>query len=586
MVGGTALVILLALAGAAASLATVKPTGADFRVSNAGTEGNPDRGSFNPKLAYNPNANQYLVVWEEYGATADRSYDIYGQLLSAGGQEVGSDFRISNAADVGSDREAFDPEVSYDTSSNEYLVVWSGDELATDDEFEVFGQRISSAGAAVGSDFRISNVGTDTDTDRGAFDAAINVDPAANRYLVTWQGDQAADDQFDIYGQLVSGAGAAVGSDFRISNATDVGSNRDAQAPVVAYDASAGEYVVVWTADQATTDEQEGVFLQRVSAAGAPAPQGDVEVSNFGSDGDPFTRAFEPGIAYNSADHRSLVVWEGSAVGANHTREVFGQLVNSGGTKSGGYFGISDTGAPNDTTRDPYSPTATYSAASNQYVVVWEADGEGSDEEFEISGSAVAAAGDVDIPDFRVSHIGSDGNAARDAFDAAIAYNSSAKELLVNFTGDGLATNDEFETYGHRLLDLPTAGKCKGKTATVPLAAGGKVTKGTKRRDVIAGNGAANKINSRGGNDLVCAGGGKDKVKAGGGNDQVLGGAGKDTLLGQGGKDTLLGQGGRDRLLGGGARDKLFGGPAADFIRGGPARDKIVGGPGRDNEKQ
>ncbi len=578
--------LAISLAGGIA-MATIAPTGSDFRISDTGTEGNPDRGSFNSKVAYNPSANEYLVVWEEYGEAADRSYDIYGQRVSAGGASIGSDFRISNAADVAASREAFDPAVAYDPTAGEYLVVWTADELATDEEFEVFGQRISSAGAAVGADFRISNVGTDADANRGAFEPSVTYNSASDQYLVTWQGDQLADDAFEIYGQRLSAAGAEAGGDFRISNTTDAGSNRDAVDSVGAFNTSANEFMVAWTGDGETNDDQESVYVQRVSAAGVPAPQGDVEVVGWGSDSDPFTRAFESGIAYNPSKNEFLVVWEGSG-GPAHEREVFGQLVGGAGAKVGGLFGISEEGPSGNLNRDPYNPSVAYSSAANQYVTVWEGDGPGADEEFEVSGSRVSAAGDVEIADFRVSHIGPDGNPGRDGFDPAIAYNTSAKEFLVTFAGDGLATDNEFETYGHRLADVaaPPAGKCKGKPATVALAAAGKTTVGTKGRDVIVGNSASNKINSGAGNDLVCAGGANDKVKAGGGNDQVLGGAGKDSLSGQGGKDKLLGQAGKDRLLGGGAKDRLLGGGAADFIRGGPGKDKIVGGPGKDNEKQ
>ena len=58
---------------------------------------------------------------------------------------------------------AFDPDVSYNPTENEYLVVWVGDDLVND-EFEIFGQRINaSTGAEVGTnDFRLMPASTAT----------------------------------------------------------------------------------------------------------------------------------------------------------------------------------------------------------------------------------------------------------------------------------------------------------------------------------------------------------------------------------------------------------------------------------------
>jgi hemolysin type calcium-binding protein len=103
---------------------------------------------------------------------------------------------------------------------------------------------------------------------------------------------------------------------------------------------------------------------------------------------------------------------------------------------------------------------------------------------------------------------------------------------------------------------------CHGIKAT--LIAGGGLTKGTEKRDIVVGTTGPNTIKALGGNDLVCGAGGKDRV---------YGGAGKDRLLGQAGADKLYGQAGRDQLLGGTGRDLLVGGAGRDALLGGPAKD-------------
>ena len=75
------------------------------------------------------------------------------------------------------------------------------------------------AGAAtpLGGDFRISTVGSDTDTDRRAADAAVAYNSSADEYLVVWEGDDhpLANNVTEIFGRRVSAAGVPIGDDFR-----------------------------------------------------------------------------------------------------------------------------------------------------------------------------------------------------------------------------------------------------------------------------------------------------------------------------------------------------------------------------------
>src|SRR5262245_55682215 len=144
----------------------------DFRISDI---------SFNavdPAVAFNAASHEYLVVWEgadDTGPLMNSQFEIYGQRLNAAGKEVGAnDFRIS---DMGPEDNthlvASDAAVAYDGAANEYLVVWSGDDV-TEGEFEIYGQRLNAAGAEVGvNDFRISDMGPDGFADFDATNPAV-----------------------------------------------------------------------------------------------------------------------------------------------------------------------------------------------------------------------------------------------------------------------------------------------------------------------------------------------------------------------------------------------------------------------------
>ena len=78
---------------------------------------------------------------------------------------------------------------------------------------------------------------------------------------------------------------------------------------------------------------------------------------------------------------------------------------------------------------------------------------------------------------------------------------------------------------------------------------------GTKRDDVMSGNG---------GNDIIRGGGGNDRIYGGDGNDQLFGDDGGDFLQGGVGTDSVSGGAGNDIVRGGVGSDTLSGDAGAD----------------------
>lgn len=71
-------------------------------------------------------------------------------------------------------------------------------------------------------------------------------------------------------------------------------------------------------------------------------------------------------------------------------------------------------------------------------------------------------------------------------------------------------------------------------------------------------------------------------LRGGSGNDTLSGGAGNDTLLGENNDDTLNGEAGNDTLDGGSGNDTLYGGAGDDTLNGGAGDDTLDGGIGDD----
>lgn len=453
--------------------------GSRIRISNMGPIGDPLYDATHPAVAYNSAQNEYLVVWEaddNSGSLVDNEFEIYGQRLSATGSGLGAnDFRIS---DMGSDGDtnfnAHYPAVAYNADYDEYLVVWSGDDDSAglvNDEYEIWGQRLFSTGAAVGGDFRISDMGGTGNAAYAGTTPAVVYNPTANEYLVVWAGSDNVGGlvagEYEIFGQRLTPACVQVGTnDFRISDMGGTGDAAfDAADPAVAYNSVDNEYLVVWSADDTTgalVDGEKEIFGQRLTATGAGVGSNDFRISDMGPDGDTVYYAENPKVAFNSLDNQYLVVWEGAdntAPLVAGEREIFGQRLTAAGAGAGANdFRISDMGPNGNNPYQAIHPAVAFSGTANQYLVVWHGDDniipliEG---DLEIFGQTLTAAGDeMGTNDFRISFMEPEADAIFDAQAPAVAYNSHDDEYLVVWTGNtnlsGLALGEN-EIYGQRV---------------------------------------------------------------------------------------------------------------------------------------
>ena len=281
-----------------------------------------------PGGAFNPSSNNYLVVYP-------RSGDIYGQLVDSAGNPVGGELTISSATDS----QRF-PSVAYNSSTNQYLVVWEDYRSGTN--YDIYGQLVDSAGNLVGGELTISNA-----TDNQQF-TSVAYNSSTNQYLVVWEDYRGGFG--DIYGQLVDSAGNPVGGELTISTASN-----DQNVPSVAYNSSTNQYLVVWWDYRSGSNDD--IYGQLVNANGSLSG-GNFPISTISND-----QQF-PSVAYNSSTNQYLVVWADYRSGSNY--DIYGQLVDSAGNPVGGDFPISTaSNAQNE-------PSVAYNSSTNQYLVVWE----------------------------------------------------------------------------------------------------------------------------------------------------------------------------------------------------------------------
>lgn len=449
---------------------TGAPIGNAMRISNVGPDGSSSYDAQSADVVYNSINNEYFVVWS--GDNNNGEAEISGQRMSATGQQIGGDILLSDMGpdgDVNFDAEL--PAVAFNNKSNEYLVVWVGDDVV-DNEKDIYGQRVAATGAEIGSDIRLSDMGPDGDIEYGASEPDVAFNTTTNEYLVVWRGDDntlpLVSGENEIFAQRVSGTtGAEVGpNDYPISDmGTEGSSSYDAFLPSITYNSVNNEFFVVWVADDKAgtqvNDEVE-VFGQRLNGAtGQQVGPNDMRLSSMGPDGNVDFEAYEPAVAYNQNDNQYLVVWYGNtqAAGLNNAElEVYGQRVNAAtGAEIGGDFRLSDMGNDGSLAYAALSPAVAY--GDGHYYTVWYGDEDAPgflDDELEIFGQLVdAQTGEqVGVNDRRLTRMGPTGYPDAAAFTPDVAFNSKNNEFFVVWAGSdnsGDLRIGEDEIFGQRI---------------------------------------------------------------------------------------------------------------------------------------
>ena len=441
--------------------------------------------AFNPAIAYNSQNDEYLVVWhadDDDNFLADDENEIYAQRMRASdGSLVGERIAVSHTGTNGYNAlDALNPAVAYNSTDNQYLVVWEAD-LSTggmvNDEFEIYGQLLAADGSETGTnDFRISYMGGNGDANYDAIRPAVAYDSNKNQYLVVWQGDDniapLVNNENEIFGQLLTSAGVATGSlDFRIS---DMGPDGDtaynAYNPAVVYNSTVYQYLVVWSGSNDTGGMVAGeseIFAQRLTDLGTSIGTNDFRISDMGGSGNTSFAAYAPDVAYNNYSGEYLIVWYGdddTGELVNEEFEVYGQLLtSSGGGVGDNDFRISDMGPDGSIAYGAEYPAVTYNRDNNQYLVVWAgidniAPLEAGEQEI-FSQRLTSGGADTGNNDARISYMGGSGNNPFWAYRPATAYAGEQNQYIVSWYGDHEYVpliDDEFEIFASRLQNNGT----------------------------------------------------------------------------------------------------------------------------------
>ena len=323
----------------------------------------------------------------------------------AGANPFGDLFRISELASNNGNGSAFDTQVAYNGGTSEYLVSWTADGYASPGQDEVWVQRVSKAGAQIGSDRRISTIGAEDDPTREPFGRpAIAADPINDRNLVVWAADP-EDNAFDnsefrIYGQLLGADGSEIGVDFAIS-----GSQQGSLYPHVAFNPERQEYLVVWTGTTTIDPVQWG---RRLDKNGAPVGA-NFQISQEAESG----TGSLPQVAYNEAQNEYLVAWY--SFKPDEDGEAWGQRINAvTGAAIGGDVPLTAHGTTTDDNAGSF-PSISYNPLAGNYLMTYTHDYP-TPGELEVNSQVLSATAVPQGTPARLSPVGTQ------AYEPATAY--------------------------------------------------------------------------------------------------------------------------------------------------------------------
>jgi len=420
----------------------VKPS---FRISETPSLSG-DRRAGLADVAFNPDDNEFLVVWESDGLTEVSGVnDIYGQRLKGVTSErIGTHFRISMLSDGDKHHSSNAPKVVYNRTAGEYLVVWNGSGLfdSPDKFFEVYAQRLSRAGKVIGNTFRISYT-TDlgkvsTSFVRGSGQANVAWNSTNNEYLVIWRGMGEPEDvvKTEIYGQRLKANGELLGKYFRISHTSDQGNNFHADSPAIAYNSRDNQYLVVWSGGFKNESQVE-VWGMGLSAVGkALVPTSDFRISQV-TDVGANRGATSPQVVYNGVNNEYFVVFQANALrteGGEKQNEIFGQRIEAATLAKVGPndFRVSNT---LEAGRKASKPAVTFNSIAKEYLVIWRSIRQNAP--YEIFGQRISASGTEIEADFQISNIGSAGTDRRIS-SSSLTHNTGNGEYFVVWQGNAL----------------------------------------------------------------------------------------------------------------------------------------------------
>lgn len=301
-------------------------------------------------IAHDPVNNQYLITWKnQSGSPGSPGFNHrYGAIASATGGLTTTITDYSNAG--------FESTIAYNSTDGEFF--FEARNFAGGGTSGIYGRRVATSGAGIGSQILISSVGAPAPAGQLVYNEN------ANQYLATWR-DQSAS---TLMGRLINADGSFVGASFQISSMFP----ESGLAAGAAFDPVNDQYLVVWSEFCCS-----GIYAQFVSAAGALV--GPVLTLVDNSSGE----RLAPIVAYDSVNGVYLIAW-----GNSNTSALMVQLLYDDGTMAGDALEVPHPGSMSS------PPAIAVNSSAGGFILAWP-DRDYSGGNYDILGQFIAVAPDA-----------------------------------------------------------------------------------------------------------------------------------------------------------------------------------------------
>ncbi len=251
---------------------------------------------------------EFIIVWEDW---RNDWGDIYGQRFSSNGNPIGTNFKVND--DIGGTQ--YGASIAQDSSGN-FVVVWMD---GRDGNWNIYGQRFNAQVVPQGNNFRVNDdVGTEI---QWAPTVAVSFNGS---FIVTWE-DQRYDPEIDIYAQRYNATGTRIGSNFQVNDISTASQN----SPTIAIDRN-NNFIITWT-DYRTGNYD--IYCRRYDASGNPFGPSFLVNDDGGS-----LNQTGP-IIVTTPNSDFWIAWSDAR---NLHTDVYAQHYNSSGLPIGSNFKIND----------------------------------------------------------------------------------------------------------------------------------------------------------------------------------------------------------------------------------------------------
>ncbi len=282
-------------------------------------------------------AGNYVVTWQD--ERSGNNTDIFAQIYTDGGTIQGTNFKVNDDDGLAVQ---YRPYVAADPQMN-FVIVWI--DRRESNEWDIFAQRYSGDGLPLGANFKVNDDTVDIEQEH----PSVAMDSQGN-FVVVWADER--NGNFDIYAQLYSNEGLAIGYNFIMNDDTG-----DAlQYWPNCASANDGSFIATWVEKRNNFDYD--ILARRFSPEGVPLGS-SFQVNTDASD----ALHLCPRIIINNTED-FIIVWEDKR---NSNWDIYFQRYQNDGTPIGDNFLVDGNPAGTD-----QQNCAVSGDSDGNFILSWE----------------------------------------------------------------------------------------------------------------------------------------------------------------------------------------------------------------------